>query len=278
MPRTTPLTTTMARALAGRGKAAAAAVAAAAVLGGAGTASAATIAGASSAPHEAAHHVAPHAKTAAHAAQVATRHAEVVTDVRNSSPSKSAVPAKSAPAPAKAAPAPAPAKAAPAPAKPAAPAPPPAPARPYQVYDSVTPSAIPAGARVATYATGGYAVSPASVAARSHVTWIDTNASDPRAAALDVEPGDATPAQAAAWTWHKLHAAAGDTAIIYTMRSEWPATQQAIATLPQPMQHQVRYWIADPTGVPHIVPGASATQWYWGQNFDISTAAPGSGL
>jgi hypothetical protein len=146
------------------------------------------------------------------------------------------------------------------------------------VYDSVTPTQIPAGARVATYADGGYAASPAAVAGRSHVTWIDTNASDPRAAALDVEPGDATPSQAAAWTWQKLHNAAGDLAIIYTMRSDWPATQAAIATLPAAMQHQVRWWIADPTGVPHIVPGASATQWYWGQNYDISTAAPGSGL
>ena len=44
------------------------------------------------------------------------------------------------------------------------------------------------------------------------------------------------------------------------------------------MQHQVRWWIADPTGVPHVVPGAQATQWYWGHNYDISTALPGSGL
>jgi hypothetical protein len=146
------------------------------------------------------------------------------------------------------------------------------------VYDSVTPTAIPAGAAVATYADGGYAASPAAVAGRSHVTWIDTSGSDPRAAALDVEPGDATPATAASWTWQKLHAAAGSIAVIYTMRSEWPATQAAIATLPAAMQHQVRWWIADPTGVNHVVPGASATQWYWGSSYDISTAMPGSGL
>jgi hypothetical protein len=121
-------------------------------------------------------------------------------------------------------------------------------------------------------------VNPASVAARSHVTWIDTNGSNPRAAALDVEPGDATPAAAAQWAWHKLHDAAGQVAIIYTMRSEWPATQAAIAALPAAMQHQVRWWIADPTGVPHVVPGAQATQWYWGHSYDISTALPGSGL
>ncbi len=152
------------------------------------------------------------------------------------------------------------------------------PARPFEVYDSVTPSQIPAGARLATYADGGYAVAPSQVADRGHVLWIDTSGSDPRAAALDVEPGDATPGQAATWAWHKLHNAAGSVAIIYTMRSEWAATQAAVATLPASMQHHVRWWIADPTGVPHIVPGADATQWYWGHNYDITTARPGSGM
>ncbi len=150
-----------------------------------------------------------------------------------------------------------------------------APARPYRIYDSVTPSQIPAHARIATYADGGYAVAPSQVAGRGHVLWIDTNGADPRASALDVEPGDATPGMAATWAWHKLHAAASSVAIIYTMRSEWAAAQAAVATLPAHMQHQVRWWIADPTGVPHIVPGASATQWYWGHNYDITTAKPG---
>ena len=39
-------------------------------------------------------------------------------------------------------------------------------------------------------------------------------------------------------------------------------------------QSHVRYWIADPTGVPHVVPGSSATQWYWGSSYDITTANP----
>lgn len=259
MPPSTPRTGTLARALAGRGKAVAAAAAVTGVLAGAGTASAATIAGSAPAAHEAAHHVASHTQRA----RVDVAHPKVVTAARTSAPAKAATPAKPA---------------APAAAKPAAPAPAPAPAQPYQVYDSVTPSQIPAGQPVATYADGGYAVNPANVAARSHVTWIDTNGSDPKAAALDVEPGDATPQMAAQWAWQKLHNAAGQVAVIYTYRAEWPATQAAIATLPQAMQHQVRWWIADPTGVPHVVPGAQATQWYWGHNYDISTALPGSGL
>jgi len=234
-----------------------AAAAVAGVLAGAGTASAATVAGGSAAPHQTAHDVATHAKTL----QVERVRGKVVNASRASGPAKPVSPA--------------PAKSAAPVAKSAAPAPPP---QPYQVYDSVTPSHIPSGARIAAYATGGYAVNPASVPGRSHVTWIDTKGTDPHAAALDVEPGDATPAQAATWTWNKLHNAAGDIAIIYTYRAEWQATQAAISTLPQAMQHQVRYWIADPTGVPHIVPGAAATQWYWGHNFDISNALPGSGL
>ncbi len=84
-----------------------------------------------------------------------------------------------------------------------------------------------------------------------------------------------TPAMATTWVSQKLTAEPKSVAIVYTDLSEWPAVQQAIATLPSGMQSQVRWWIADPTGYPHVVPGSSATQWYWGQNYDISTAEPG---
>ena len=63
-------------------------------------------------------------------------------------------------------------------------------------------------------------------------------------------------------------------AIIYTMLSSWQAVKDHVAHLPKAQQDNVRYWIADPTGVDHIVPGASATQWYWGTHIDISTASP----
>jgi hypothetical protein len=144
----------------------------------------------------------------------------------------------------------------------------------YLIYDSVTPSEIPGDPAIATYANGNYAISAAAVASRGSVLWIDTNGSDPSASVLDVEPGDATPATAAQWTWHKLSADPDGIAILYTMRSEWGATEAAIGTLPGAMQSRVRWWIADPTGVEHLVSGSSATQWYWGQNYDISTATP----
>ena len=146
---------------------------------------------------------------------------------------------------------------------------------PYQIYDSTTPSAIPAGQQAAVYSDGAYAASPSQVAGHPNTIWIDTNGSNPSANALDVEPGDATPAQAAQWVAQKLTDTPNQVAIVYTMQSDWGAAQASIGQLPQWMQSHVRWWIADPTGVPHMVPGASATQWYWGPNYDISTANPG---
>jgi hypothetical protein len=263
MLRTNRLTS----ALAGRGKAVAAAGAAAAVLAGAGAASAATLT-ASAATVSPAHLNAPATGAAAAVLTGADTAATLAGAASAATLAPAATTAHTVTGHAAAA---KPAAHKPAAHKPAAAQP----ARPYQIYDSVTPSAIPAHARIATYADGGYAVAPSQVAHRGHVLWIDTNGADPHAAALDVEPGDATPAMAATWAWHKLHAAAGSVAIIYTMRSEWAAAQAAVHHLPAHMQSHVRWWIADPTGVNHIVPGASATQWYWGHNYDITTAKPG---
>lgn len=150
-----------------------------------------------------------------------------------------------------------------------------APARkPYLIYDSVTPSALPRHNAAATYATGNYAASPSEVAGHKTVMWIDVTGYDHSASVLDVEPGDATPSMAATWAWHRLHDNPKALARIYTMRSQWPAVKAAIGHLSANMRSHVRYWIADPTGSPHIVPGSDATQWYWGKSYDISTATP----
>lgn len=149
------------------------------------------------------------------------------------------------------------------------------PAQPYNFYDTVSPSALPAGNEMAAvYATGNYAASPAQVAGRP-VLWIDTTGTDYAAGALDVEPGNVTPSQAGAWAYNRLQRNPNATAILYTFQNEWPAVQAAVAGLPSWMQSHIRWWIADPTGVPHIVPGSQATQWYWGPNYDESTALPG---
>jgi hypothetical protein len=150
----------------------------------------------------------------------------------------------------------------------------PRPSKPYLVYDSVWPSTLPSGQAAAVYADGTYAVRPSQVAGRRSLLWIDTNGSDPSANVLDVEPGDSTPATAAHWVATKLTRQSHSVAIVYTMLSDWQAVKDAIGSLPPWMQSHVRYWIADPTGVPHTIPGSSATQWYWGSRYDISTANP----
>jgi hypothetical protein len=148
-------------------------------------------------------------------------------------------------------------------------------ARPYRIYDSVKPETIPLGKAAAVYANGAYAAFPRQVSGHGSVLWIDTNGSDPGANVLDVEPGDATPAGAAQWVKQRLSSKPSSVAIVYTMRSEWQQVKDNVAHLPSWMQSKVRYWIADPTGVDHVVPGASATQWYWGSKYDVTTANPG---
>jgi hypothetical protein len=205
----------------------------------------------------------------------------------HASPRLSAVPTPAKAAPAKAAPAKAavaakPAARAHATRAAAAPRPtaqhkaaqPTGPTKPYSIYDSVTPGSLPGNQAAAVYADGAYAASSSEMSGHHSVLWIDTNGSDPNANALDVEPGDATPAGSAQWVQAHLSKQPHSVAIIYTMRSDWSAVQEAVAGLPSWEQSHVRYWIADPTGVPHVVPGSSATQWYWGSNYDISTANP----
>jgi hypothetical protein len=163
--------------------------------------------------------------------------------------------------------------AAPAHAATAAPA---APAKPYLIYDSTTPTNIPARQQVvATYGDGPHPTSASLVTGRKTVMWISITGHDYGASVVDVEPGNATPAEAASWAWHKLKSSPDAVARIYTMLTEWPAVRAAVASFPAPMRARIHWWIANPTGQPHIVPGSEATQWYWGSNYDITTASPG---
>ena len=212
------------------------------------------------------------AKAPAHAAAMAVHAAPAHTAPAAPAHPAPAHPAPAHPAPAHAAPAHAAARVVPAHHAQAHASPV---TKPFLIYDSVSPSSIPSGHQVATYVNGAYAASASAVAGRGNVLWIDTNGSDTHANALDVEPGDATPAGAAAWVQAKLDASHNSIAIVYTMISDWQAVKDSVAGLPHWMQSQVRYWIADPTGVPHVLPGANATQWYWGNSYDITTANPG---
>jgi hypothetical protein len=147
-------------------------------------------------------------------------------------------------------------------------------AKPYLVYDSILPGALPRGQVIATYATGAQASQPAELAGRGPVLWIDVEGTDPGADVLDVEPGCAAPAAVQTWVSERLNGHPGALAIIYTSLDEWSLVQAQVAGLPAAMRAQVRWWIADPTGYAHLVPGSDATQWYWGTSYDISTATP----
>lgn len=150
------------------------------------------------------------------------------------------------------------------------------PSKPYTIYDSVMPQFIPAKAPAAVYATGPYRASASQVVGHEAM-WIDTTGTDPHAGTLDVEPGAASISRVASWASERLHSNPHVSARIYTMISQWGAAKAEIATLPTSYQHRVKWWIADPNGVPHIVPGADATQYLWTHNFDATLAKPDFG-
>lgn len=141
------------------------------------------------------------------------------------------------------------------------------------MYDSTTPGSLPKG-EAAVYANGAYSASPSQVTGHPSVLWIDTNGSDPHANVLDVEPGDATPATAGEWVAEHAKVSSSP-AVVYTMRSDWDAVKYAVHH-DAPSAH-VQWWIADPTGIKHLVPGSSATQWAWDANYDISEITAGFG-
>jgi hypothetical protein len=138
------------------------------------------------------------------------------------------------------------------------------------MYDSTTASAIPANAEiVAGYVDGRYAWSQAD--------WNRfPNAQKVRIAVfpwtndgevLDCEPGDATPAECAAWI--KMRQASGvQVPTIYCSASDLPAVRAACEGLTYDV------WLADPTGVPHN--SHAATQYAWtntGGHYDLSLCA-----
>lgn len=144
----------------------------------------------------------------------------------------------------------------------------------YSIYDSTLPQYIPAKAPAATYVNGPFSAQPGQVRGH-HVLWIDTQGTDPHANAVDTEPGDATPQSAASWAANRLKINHHFTPVIYTMISEWPQVRAAVTqTVPASLRGHVKWWIADPTGTPHIVPGSQATQWSWGKQVDVSLATP----
>lgn len=148
--------------------------------------------------------------------------------------------------------------------------------KPRTMYDSTNAADIPHSATiVAAYLDGKYktwndVVDRFPTAEKVTITVTGQIHAD----VIDRETGDVDAAAAARWAREEI--VHGHTPTIYCNRSSWPEVKAAIASLmPGAHQEQVRYWIADWTGRPHRIAGATAVQYAdpatSGGHYDLST-------
>jgi hypothetical protein len=151
-------------------------------------------------------------------------------------------------------------KPAPVPPKPA-PKPPPKPAPRFEMYDSTNVSNIPHNpVAVAGYVNGAFANFDEMVRAFPHAKHLSIAVtSDVNAGALDVETGDATPADAPGWV-RRQHARGVKRPIVYANVSTMPSVIEAL-TRDDIKRDEYLVWTAGYTDVPHVNPGSDATQW-----------------
>lgn len=144
-----------------------------------------------------------------------------------------------------------------------------------KMYDSITAADIPANAAiVAGYVSGRYKWSNADWARFPHAVKvrIATQANVNDGHVLDVEPGDATPAQAPGWV--HMRRLAGVVPTVYCSASTWDAVRNAFrsANVPEPL-----YWIARYDNRPELMAGAIAKQYInpptSGGHYDLSIVA-----
>jgi hypothetical protein len=127
------------------------------------------------------------------------------------------------------------------------------------MYDAVTPTNIPADAQiVAGYLNGRYAWTASEWASFPNAVHvgISVRAAFLQGHVLDVEPGDATPAESVGWV--KARRAAGADPTVYCNRSTWPLVRAAFAAAKVAEPH---YWIATASGKFEIPAGAVAAQY-----------------
>lgn len=137
------------------------------------------------------------------------------------------------------------------------------------MYDAVTVSNVPASATLVAGYGDGYYQDVAGFRARfPHATIVEIAVSshDNLGQVLDVETGDATPAEAPGWV--QMRRAAGVDPTVYCNSSTWPAVQQAFAAAGVAQPH---YWIAQYDGDPAIPAGAVAKQYADPGPYDLSS-------
>jgi hypothetical protein len=139
------------------------------------------------------------------------------------------------------------------------------------MYDSVSPDSIPDSATiVAGYVDGHYANMPLITdrfPGALHVP-IAVRPSTDNGLVLDVETGDATPAEAPGWVTMRRNAGVDPT--VYCNSSTWGAVKQAFADAGVPQPH---YWIAQYDNNPAIPAGAIAKQYGGNNAYDVSSVA-----
>jgi hypothetical protein len=148
---------------------------------------------------------------------------------------------------------------------------------PRTMYDSVTPSAIPRSAQMVAgylppsryaWSAAEWAMFPRAVKVR---IAIFANVNDGHV--LDVEPGDATPAQAPGWV--VMRRRAGVDPSVYCNASTWPTVR---AEFRRRGIREPHYWIAKYDGVARLPAGAVAKQYadpplHGRGHFDLSIVA-----
>ncbi len=141
------------------------------------------------------------------------------------------------------------------------------------MFDSITVADIPADAgMVAGYVDGVYANVLEMRARFPHATVVQVavSASYPaaRGVVLDVESGDATPAQAVAWC--RAYAGPNSDLTVYCNASTWPSVRSAFqaAGVTEP-----NYWIAAYDNDPAIPAGAVAKQYASNDFYDTSSVS-----
>ncbi|WP_051966514.1 hypothetical protein [Kitasatospora mediocidica] len=140
------------------------------------------------------------------------------------------------------------------------------------MYDSVSVSSLPADATmVAGYADGLYANLTAMRARFPHATVVSIAVRyTTRAQVLDVETGDATPAQAVVWCRQTMADTPNSQLTVYCNTSTWPAVRAALAAAGE---SPPQYWVAQYDGVASIPGGAIAKQYRTTPGWDASIVA-----
>ncbi|MEU0818976.1 hypothetical protein [Streptomyces mirabilis] len=128
------------------------------------------------------------------------------------------------------------------------------------MFDSVSPGNIPSNATmVAAYQDGLYANVGTMRARFPHATIVTIAVRHTsRAHVLDVETGDATPAEAVQWLTQTMHDIANGQLTLYCNMSVWPTVRAVIraAGIREP-----NYWVARYDNDPTLPAGAVAKQY-----------------